>query len=198
VVRRARAGCLPQGAVRAVAVVMIGILGQHRPQLPAPEDEHPVQHLPPNGANPPLRIGIRPRRSYRRAQHRQSLGGQDGVECGGELRVPIADQKPGPADAIIETDEQVTGLLGHPLPDWMRGHPQHMDPSGGGLDYEQHVQPFQELHQDAPSIRQGLSQRPASTQRRARSVPSRWSWACLLVCWGSMWGTTTGTVRTAA
>ena len=107
---------LPQGAVRAVAVVMIGILGQHRPQLPTPEDEHPVQHLPPNGTNPPLRIGIRPRRSHRRAQHRQSLGGEDGVECGGELRVPIADQKPEPVDAIIETHEQVTGLLGHPLP----------------------------------------------------------------------------------
>ena len=28
--------CLPQGAVRAVAVVMVDILGQHRPQLPAP------------------------------------------------------------------------------------------------------------------------------------------------------------------
>jgi hypothetical protein len=74
---------LPQGAVRAVAVVMIGILGQHRPQLPAPEDEHPVQHLPPNGTNPPLRIGIRPRRSHRRAQHPDYLGGEDGVECAG-------------------------------------------------------------------------------------------------------------------
>jgi hypothetical protein len=60
---------LPQGAVRAVAVVMIGILGQHRPQLPAPEDEHPVQHLPPNGTNPPLRIGIRPRRSTPLSRH---------------------------------------------------------------------------------------------------------------------------------
>jgi hypothetical protein len=31
---------LRQGAVRTVAVVMIGILGQHRPQLPTPEDRH--------------------------------------------------------------------------------------------------------------------------------------------------------------
>jgi hypothetical protein len=42
---------LPQGAVRAVAVVLIGILGQRKLQLPAPEDEHPVQQLPPNGAH---------------------------------------------------------------------------------------------------------------------------------------------------
>jgi hypothetical protein len=43
---------LPQGAVRAVAVAMVGILGQYSLQLPAPEDEHPVQHLPPNSADP--------------------------------------------------------------------------------------------------------------------------------------------------
>jgi hypothetical protein len=55
VVRQGRAGCLPQGAVRTVAVVVIGILGQHGPQLPAPQDQHPIEHFPPNGANPPLR-----------------------------------------------------------------------------------------------------------------------------------------------
>jgi hypothetical protein len=92
VVRRARAG---------VPVPRRGVGGgrcndRHTRPAPTaaagPEDEHPVQHLPPNGANPPLRIGLRPRRSHRRAQHRQSLGGEDGVEYGGELRVPIADQ----------------------------------------------------------------------------------------------------------
>jgi hypothetical protein len=31
---------------------MVGILGQYSLQLPAPEDEHPVQHLPPNSADP--------------------------------------------------------------------------------------------------------------------------------------------------
>jgi hypothetical protein len=38
---------LPQGAVRAVAVGMVGVLGQHRPQLPTADDQHPVQQLPP-------------------------------------------------------------------------------------------------------------------------------------------------------
>jgi hypothetical protein len=33
---------LPQRAVRAVAVVMVDILGQHRPQLPTAHDQHPV------------------------------------------------------------------------------------------------------------------------------------------------------------
>ena len=54
--------CLLQGAVRAVAVVMVGVLGQHRPQLPAAHDQHPVQQLPPNGAHPPLGEGVGPRR----------------------------------------------------------------------------------------------------------------------------------------
>jgi hypothetical protein len=41
--------------MRTVAVVMIGVLGQYQPQLPAPEDEHPVQHLPPNDTHRPHR-----------------------------------------------------------------------------------------------------------------------------------------------
>ena len=61
---------LSQGAVRAVAVVMVDVLGQHRPQLPAAQDQHPVQQLPPNRAHPPLRVGVGPRRPHRRAQHR--------------------------------------------------------------------------------------------------------------------------------
>jgi hypothetical protein len=41
---------LPQGAMRAVAVVVVNILGQHRHQLPAAQDQHLIQHLPPNRA----------------------------------------------------------------------------------------------------------------------------------------------------
>jgi hypothetical protein len=73
---------LPQGAVRSVQVVMVDVLGQHRPQLPAAQDQHPIQHLTPNRAHPPLRIGIRPRRPDRRHEHLDRLGGEDGVERG--------------------------------------------------------------------------------------------------------------------
>jgi hypothetical protein len=107
---------LPQGAMRAMAVVVIGVLGQHRPQLPAAQDQDPVQHLPPNRAHPPLRVRIRPRRPHRRGEHLDRLGGEDGVEGGGELRVPIADQKPELAGAVVKGHEQIAGLLRHPLP----------------------------------------------------------------------------------
>ena len=53
--------CLPQRAVRAVAVVMVDVVGQHRPQLPAAQDQHPVQQLPPDGAHPAFGEGVRTR-----------------------------------------------------------------------------------------------------------------------------------------
>ena len=69
-----------QGAVRSVAVVVVDVLGQHGLQLSTSEDEHPVQHLTPNGADPSLRVGIRPWRPHRRAQHLDSLGREDRVD----------------------------------------------------------------------------------------------------------------------
>ena len=50
---------LRQGPVWAVAVVLVGVLSQHRPQLSAADDQHPVKQLPPNRADPPVSVGIR-------------------------------------------------------------------------------------------------------------------------------------------
>ena len=41
---------LPQSAMRAMAVVVIGVLVQHRHQMPTSENKHPIQHLTPDGA----------------------------------------------------------------------------------------------------------------------------------------------------
>jgi hypothetical protein len=135
---------LAQGAVRTVHVVVIGVLGQHRHQLPTSEDEHPVQQLPANRAHPALRVGVRPRCPDRRAQHLDPLSGKDSIECGGELDIPITEHKPELADAVLKGHEQVAGLLCHPLPYWMRCHPEHMDPAGRDLDRKQHIQPPQQ------------------------------------------------------
>jgi hypothetical protein len=91
--------CLPQSAVRAVTVVVVNVLGQYSLQLPASHDQHPIQHLPPNRAHPPLRVGIRPWRPHRSVQHLDPFSGKDRIERRGELRIPIADQKPEAADA---------------------------------------------------------------------------------------------------
>ena len=94
---------------------MVGVLGQHQHQLPTAEDQHPIQQLTPNRAHPPLRVGVRLWRPHRRAKHPDPLSGEDRVERGGELRVPIADQIPEPAGAVVEAHKQVAGLLGHPV-----------------------------------------------------------------------------------
>jgi len=78
--RWAQAAAPAQRAVRAVVVVMVDILGQYRPQLPAAHDQHPIQQLPPDGADPPLGVGVGPRCPHRRAQYPDSLGREDRVE----------------------------------------------------------------------------------------------------------------------
>ena len=133
---------LSQGTVRTVQVVMVGELGQHRHRLLTPQDEHPIQHLPPHGAHPPLRVGVRPRRPHRRAQHLDPLRGEDRVEPDGELGIPIADQEPEPGNVLADLQEKVAGLLRTPPPDALS--PEHMDPTGGHLNRKQHIQPPQQ------------------------------------------------------
>jgi hypothetical protein len=47
---------LPQGAVRTVAVVVVGVFGQHSPQLPASQDQHRQQLLDQVGYDPQVSI----------------------------------------------------------------------------------------------------------------------------------------------
>jgi len=101
--------------VRPVAVVVVGVPGQHRPQVPASEYQHPVRQPTPDAAHPSLRVGVRPWRPHRRGQHVDRLGGEDRVERAGELRIPIAEHEPEPTDPLLKAHEQVAGLLGHPL-----------------------------------------------------------------------------------
>jgi hypothetical protein len=71
--------------MRTVNVVVIGVLSQHGLQLSTSEDEHPVQHLTPNGADPSLRVGIRPRRPHRSAQHLDPFSSKDEPSTPGSI-----------------------------------------------------------------------------------------------------------------
>jgi hypothetical protein len=122
--------------MRTVDVVAIGVLGQYRFQLPTSEDQHPIQQLTSNGPHPSLRIGVRPWRPYRRDEHLNGLGREDSIERGGELGVASAEHKPEPAKIVFESHDQVSGLLRHPLPHRLRGHPEHMDLAGAQLHDE--------------------------------------------------------------
>jgi hypothetical protein len=57
------------GSVRAMPVVVGGVLVQDRAQVPWPGDEHPVGHLGPDSAYPPLGVDVRPRAARRDLHH---------------------------------------------------------------------------------------------------------------------------------
>ena len=79
------------------------------------------------------------------ARMMQNVGaGEDGVEGGGELAVPVADQEPEPVGAIAEIHQQVAGLLGDPGPGRVCGDPGEVHAATLVLDHDQNVEAAQE------------------------------------------------------
>ena len=66
---------------------------RHRPA----EDQHVVQALAAQCSHESLGECVRPRRPDRCLDHPRAVAGEDVVEGGGELAVPVADQEPEPA-----------------------------------------------------------------------------------------------------
>ena len=70
--------------------------------------------------------------------------GEDGVEGGGELAVPVADQEPEPVGAVAEVHQQVAGLLGDPGPGGVGGDPGDVHAAAVVLDHDEDVEAAQE------------------------------------------------------
>jgi hypothetical protein len=73
-----------------------------------------IQALTVQRAREPLRKRVRPRRPDRRPDRLRAVTGEDAVERGGELAVPVANQEVEPAGPLAEVHEEVAGLLGGP------------------------------------------------------------------------------------
>ena len=73
----------------------------------------------------------------------QSFGLEHLPECGGEERIAIMNQEPQRAEAVTQVHGEIAGLLHHPCPGRVRGHPGQVQSSGAVLDEHQHVQPFE-------------------------------------------------------
>jgi hypothetical protein len=106
---------LVQGSVRSVRVEMLHILAQYAVEMAWSGDQEVVEAFPAQGADEAFRDRVRPRCPDRGADDPHVSTDEDGVERGGELAVPVADQEPEPVGAFAEVDEQVAGLLGDPV-----------------------------------------------------------------------------------
>jgi hypothetical protein len=121
-------------------VVVRHIARQHRLQLLLAKDQHLVERLTTNRADPLFRERVCPGCLHRCTQDADALGAKDRIEAVGELGVPVADEEPELPDAVRQLHQQVPGLLGDPRSRRVPGHTQNVDPAAGDLDHEQHVQ----------------------------------------------------------
>src|SRR6266540_1682815 len=120
--------------------------------MPSTHDEHPIKQLSTDRTDPSLGHRVRAWRPHRRRQGSDALGGEDGIEGGGEVGVAVANQERELVDAVCQTDQQVAGQLGHPHPSRAGGHPEDVDPAGRQLDHQQHVPTLEQDRVDVEDV----------------------------------------------
>jgi len=81
-------------------------------EVAAADDQEPVETFRSDGADEPLRVGVRLRRLHRRVDDRDSLASEHLVKESGELAVAIVDQEADSFEGAGETE--VARLLKHP------------------------------------------------------------------------------------
>src|SRR4029450_4878426 len=101
-------------AMRTVLVVMRHVASKDLVQVPAPDNEQPVEALGADRANPPLRVGVRVGRLHRREQNLCALGTEHVIEGAAELRITVPEQEAQPSSPLLQCQQQVAGLLGDP------------------------------------------------------------------------------------
>ena len=127
--------------MRAVLVVVRGVLVQDRAQVPPPGDQHPVSHLRWDGADPAPGISVRRWAACRDRHHLDPAAGQHRVEGVGDLPGPVPDQEAEPGGALPKIGQQVPRLRHRPRSVGVRGHAKNVDVAGTGLDDEEHIDP---------------------------------------------------------
>ena len=131
-------------SVRPLRVVVLGVLAHHCCEVAGPGDQEVVKALPAQRADEALGDRVRPRCLDRCADDSDVRTGEDRVERGGELVVPVADQEPEPVRAGVEIHQQVAGLLSDPDTGGVSGDPAEVHVAIAVLDHEQDVEAAQE------------------------------------------------------
>ena len=161
---------------------MLHILAQHDVEVAWSGDQEVVEAFPSQCPDEPFRDRVRPRCSYRGADDADIGASEDGVERGGELAVPVADQEPELVGAVAEVLEQVAGLLGDPGLGGVGGDPGEVHVAAVVHDHDEDVEAAQEHGVDVGEIdredRVGLRGEELSpvgpARRGAGSRPASW------------------------
>jgi hypothetical protein len=98
--------------VRAVPVVMAGVLARHRSPALCTVGKHPAGALGSCGANPPLGRAVRARGPRREFDRRHALTGDDGAKTLVNVASRSRIRKRKRADPVTDADEQVPRPLG--------------------------------------------------------------------------------------
>jgi hypothetical protein len=157
--------------MRPVPVVVLDVDAESALQMRARADQHPVQALAAEGADPPLRERVCLRRLDRGADGLQALGLEHLVEGGAELGVSIVDHEREVLAAILQTHREAPRLLGRPRPIRIGGDTSEMHASARELDEGQDVQASEEHCIDREEVagKQTTSPPCAGAQDRSRT-----------------------------
>ena len=124
---------LMQGSVRSVGVEVRHIFAQHDVEVARSADQQMVEAFPAQCPDEAFRDRVRPRCPDRSADDADVGAGEHGVERGGELAVPVADQELELLGAIAELHQQVAGLLRDPVPGRVGGYAAEVHPAAAVL-----------------------------------------------------------------
>ncbi|AHH98693.1 hypothetical protein KALB_5331 [Kutzneria albida DSM 43870] len=117
------------------------------------DDQQPIEQLAAETSDHSLTNRVRARRLWWAGEDPDALGGEHGVEHGGESRVPISQQKLDRVDMLTEVHHQVACRLHSPCAGPVGGDSDQMRAAGAVLDDDQRVDPFQENGVDMDEVR---------------------------------------------
>jgi hypothetical protein len=130
-----------------------GVLVEDLPGVLAVVDQQPVSALLAYRADEAFRVGVAVEAAWRDLDYGDALAGEDRVESGGELRVPVPDEVGELRSSVVELSQELAGLLGGPGRGGVGGHLEDVHGAGFDLHDEQGVQALQADGVDGEEVR---------------------------------------------
>src|SRR6266540_3760447 len=84
--------------MRSMRVVVRDVLTQHVHQVSSTQDQHVIEHLPPQASDQSLDVTVGLRGPVGAEHDLHAFGGEDRIEAATVLGVAVAEQEPHPAD----------------------------------------------------------------------------------------------------